>query len=326
MRARTVVAGLVLLVGAVSIAACGASADGSDATAPQDEAMPDAAVEIADAGPDARADLPAPDPGKDEPAPPAGPDADHDGVPDEADLFPSDPALPGVARDNVVYAHTEDELWTLSVKTYQLDFACFFDWPFDDNPHRMTDLAIDRWGVLYGVSFKGLYTCHPTTCQCTKVGDLPDGFNALTMVPWGVLEPDRDVLVGISGGGGWYRLDRDGDAFTATQLGSYGEGYTSSGDAYAIKDVGAFATVNKGAELDDFLVEVDPATGTVLREIAQLDGLANVYGLAGWTDRAMAFDEGGTIVVIETATGEVVKVLEDTPKKWWGAGVRTQLP
>jgi len=147
-------------------------------------------------------------------------------------------------------------------------------------------------------------------------------------VPPGVLEPDRDVLLGISGGGGWYRLDREqatGPTFTATQLGSYGPSYSSSGDAYAIKDVGAFATVNKGTDVDDWLVEVDPATGKVIREVAQLDGLPNVYGLAGWTDRAMAFDEGGTIVVIETATGEVIKVLQDTPKKWWGAGVRTRL-
>jgi hypothetical protein len=257
--------------------------------------------------------------------PPAG-DQDQDGIPDAADPFPTDPAMPGTARDNVVYAHTEDELWTLSVKTYALDFACFFDWPADDNPHKMTDLAIDRWGVLYGVSFKGLYVCHPTTCACSRVGDLPDGFNALTMVPAGVLDPERDVLVGISGGGGWYRLDAQGQAFQATQLGSYGPGYSSSGDAYAIKDVGAFATVNKGTEIDDWLVEVDPATGAVIREVAQLDGLRNVYGLAGWTDRAMAFDEGGTIVVIETATGSVIKVLEDTPKKWWGAGVRTSLP
>jgi hypothetical protein len=314
------------LVGLLAWAACGTSSDGSDARgqgdAPSGEVTSDAPEAVSEVASDASTS----DTGVEEPLPPTGPDGDGDGVPDEADLFPADPSLPGTARDNVVYAHTEDELWTLSVKTYQLDFSCFFDWPADDNPHKMTDLAIDRWGVLYGVSFKGLYTCHPTTCACSKVGDLPEGFNALTLVPRGVLDPDRDVLVGISGGGGWYRLDRDGDAFTSTQLGSYGEGYTSSGDAYAIKDVGAFATVNKGAELDDWLVEVDPATGTVLREIARLEGYRNVYGLAGWTDRAMAFDEAGSIVVLETATGAVVKELQDTPKKWWGAGVRTELP
>lgn len=317
------VVGLVWLVAGGCSGGDGTPSGAGDAVGLAD-GLADAAVDGADGVP--AGELPSRDTAGAEGTPPAGPDADHDGVPDEADLFPTDPSLPGTARDNVVYAHTEDELWTLSVKTYQLDFACFFDWPADDNPHKMTDLAIDRWGVLYGVSFKGLYTCHPTTCACTRVGDLPEGFNALTLVPRGVLEPERDVLVGISGGGGWYRLDPDGATFAGTLLGSYGEGYTSSGDAYAIKGVGAFATVNKGAELDDWLVEVEPTTGAVLREIARLEGLRNVYGLAGWTDRAMAFDEGGSIVVIETATGAVLKVLQDTPKKWWGAGVRTELP
>jgi len=319
--------GSAAFVGLLLVAACGGGASGGDGDAASD-ALRDGSAEgteaDAEGAGEAReaSDL---DAGPEPTAPPAD-DSDGDGVPDEVDLFPQDPGLPGTARDNVVFAHTEDELWTLSVKTYQLDFACFFDWPADGGIHKMTDLAIDRWGVLYGVSFKDLYTCHPTTCACTKIGDLPEGFNALTLVPPGVLDPTRDVLVGISGGGGWYRLDRSGEVFTSTLLGSYGEAYTSSGDAYAIRDVGAFATVNKGTEIDDWLVEVDPATGAVLREIARLDGLRNVYGLAGWTARAMAFDEGGTVVVIDTATGTVVKKIQDTPKKWWGAGVRTVMP
>jgi hypothetical protein len=41
---------------------------------------------------------------------------------------------------------------------------------------------------------------------------------------------------------------------------------------------------------------------------------------------ALPFEEGGTIVVLETATGAVVKKLQETPKKWWWAGVRTQVP
>jgi hypothetical protein len=48
--------------------------------------------------------------------------------------------------------------------------------------------------------------------------------------------------------------------------------------------VEAFATMNRGDELDDRLVEVDPATGAV------------------------------------------VTTLQGTPKKWCGAGVRTELP
>jgi hypothetical protein len=258
---------------------------------------------------------------------PKGPDGDKDGIPDQFDLFPDDASLPGVVLDNTVYMHTKDELWTLNVKTYKLDFAAFFQWPSDGNLHRMTDIAIDRWGVLYGVSFDALYVVHPANGQCWRAGTLPENFNALTMVPRGVLDPDRDVLVGVSGGGGWYRLDpKDGTLeYEGTLLGEYGTPYTSSGDAYSIADYGTFASVNKAGEAVDYLVEVNPANGNVLRELTRLDGYTNVYGLAGWRGRAMAFDEGGAIIIVDTNDGTVLQKLVDTPKQWWGAGVRTVL-
>mgnify|MGYP002641820478 CR=1 FL=1 len=253
-------------------------------------------------------------------------DTDADGIPDEFDLFPNDPDKPGTVLDNYVYAHTADELWVMSVKTYSLDFVAFFDFPSDGNFYRMTDIAIDRRGVLYGVSSKVLFVVNTNNGECYKVAELPDAFNALTLVPKGVLDADNDVLVGISGGGDWYRLDRVDGEFVATRLGSYGELYTSSGDAYSIKDVGTFASVNKIEEAADYLIEVDPTTGNAIREVGKLAGLNYVYGLAGWTGRAMAFDENGEIAIVDTTTGDLIKMVTDTPKKWWGAGVRTVLP
>ncbi|GEM_PF-873688 len=255
-------------------------------------------------------------------------DTDKDGIPDAYDLFPDDPTKPGKVIQNAVYGHTSDELWLMSVKTYEMDFVAFFKWPqdTDNNPHKMTDIAIDRYGVLYGVSYSGLYVVNPNTGDCYRVGTLPEPFNALTLVPKGVLDANSDVMVGISGVGGWYRLDQEGDQFVATLLGTYGEGYGSSGDACSIEEVGTYASVNKTGESHDFLVEVDPKTGAVIREVGPMSPLALVYGLAGWTGRAMAFDESGKIAIIDTKTGEVTKVITDTPKKWWGAGVQTVLP
>lgn len=254
-------------------------------------------------------------------------DADEDGIPDIYDLFPNDPKAPGHVLQNAVYAHTADELWLMQVKTYEMDFVAFFQWPAgEDNPHKMTDIAIDRYGVLYGVSYSGLYVVNANTGECYRVGTLPEPFNALTLVPKGVLDTNRDVMVGISGVGGWYRLDPQGDQFIPTQLGSYGDGYMSSGDAYSIEKVGTFASVNKTGASDDYLVEIDPKTGAVIREVGEMKGLSLVYGLAGWTGRAMAFDESGEIAIVDTKTGEVIKTITDTPKKWWGAGVQTVLP
>lgn len=264
-------------------------------------------------------------------APDAGPppllvDSDNDGIPDVADLFPFDKDLPGTAYGGVVYAHTADELWRMDVKTYKLDFVAYFGWPADGGVHEMTDIAIDRYGALYGVSFSAVYSCHPQKGKCLRVGTLPTTYNALTFVPQGLLDEDKDVFIAIGGGGEWTRLDRTGDTFAATILGKYGAIYTSSGDAYSIKGVGTYATVNKSGDASDWLVAVHPATGHVTAEIGRLDGFSAMYGLAGWTDRAFGFDESGAVVVVDTGTGKVVNTIQSTPKKWWGAGVRTYIP
>ncbi len=256
--------------------------------------------------------------------PPPPPDGDGDGIPDEFDPFPGDPNKPGTGSAMSVYMHTSDSLWKLDVKTYAVTKIGDFDWPggiFANDD--MTDIAIDRYGVLYGVSFNSAYVCHPQSVECWELGDLPDSFNALTMIPEGVIEPDRDVMVGISGDGGWYRLDVSGTNISATKLGQYGGPYSSSGDAYSIAGVGTFAAVNKIGEGDDFLVELDPVTGAVIAEVGVLSGYESVWGLAGWTGQAFAFDSGGDIVIVDTATGQVEQVIGETSQSWWEAGVRT---
>lgn len=254
-------------------------------------------------------------------------DQDGDQVPDVADLFPKDPNLPGTVTPGKVYAHTFNELYVMDVKTYKVTLVGKFSWP---DPlavfNTLTDIAIDRYGVLYGVGKSVIHTCHPTTAKCTEVGELPENFNAMSFVPAGVLDVDKDVLVGVSGGGTWYRLDLVQGAFVPTALGEYGDPYTSSGDVYSIAGIGTFASVNKSGDTFDWLVQVDPATGAVIKEVARLEGYSSVFGIAGWTDRAFAFDDGGAIIVVDVETGEVVKELQNTDKGWWGAGVPTVVP
>jgi hypothetical protein len=299
--------------------------DGEDAS-PPDTSFPDIAPEVmADTAqlpdtalpPEVIPDIPV------EPDIPPPPDSDGDGVPDAYDPFPNDPQMPGVASVSTVYMHTSTELYSMDVKLYKVTLVGAFDWGGFWSSDEMTDIAIDRWGVLYGISFGSLYVCNPQTAVCKFLGDLPAQFNGLTVIPAGVIEPDDEVLIGVSEDGGWYRLDVVGTQVVSTWLGSYGGNYGSSGDAYSIFGVGTFATVNTSMWGDDTVVEVDPATGKVLQEVASLTGYSSTFGLAGWTDRAFAFDESGVILIVDTTAGTVESELKSSDLAWWGAGVRT---
>ena len=111
----------------------------------------------------------------------------------------------------------------------------------------------------------------------------------------------------------------------ATRLGAHGGPYTASGDAYSILDVGTFASVHKEGSDHDFIVALNPSNGEALYEVGPTEGYSAIFGLAGWTGHAFAFDKNGDILVVDTATGEAT-VIERTEVGWWGAGVRTIIP
>jgi hypothetical protein len=251
-------------------------------------------------------------------------DTDGDGVPDTADLWPLDANLPGTVLAEHVYAHTSSTLYTMNAYTYAVTSVGGFQWP--GGAQSMTDIAIDEWGVLYGTSFTNLFICHPQTVACTDLGSLPGSFNGLTMVPTGTLLPNDQALIGISTNGTWYHLQVAVGAVTSTIIGSYGGGYQSSGDVFSIENVGTFAAVNNAGlgTSDDFIIEVDPASGALINQVAQLSGYGSVFGLAGWFGKVFAFDASGTILEVSMITGNVTVIQSGGPS-WWGAGVQTRL-
>ncbi len=250
-------------------------------------------------------------------------DTDGDGVPDFFDLFPNDATEPGLTTMNTVYAHTSSTLYTLDVGTYALSNLGAFIWPADGGGHQMTDIAIDEWGVLYGVTFDRLYICNPNTMVCTDLATLPSSFNGLTLIPSPIIYPDRDALVGIATTGQWYLLEVFSGVVTTTLLGAYGGTYSSSGDAFSIVGVGTYAAVNKTGESNDVLLSVDPATGVAVSEIIGLTG-TSTYGLAGWAGQVFAFDASGQISLVDLS-GPTTSVINTDSIAWWGAGVRTRM-
>lgn len=75
----------------------------------------------------------------------------------------------------------------------------------------------------------------------------------------------------------------------------------------------------------DVLVRVDPATGAVLEEVGPMNPYSDVFGLAGDSYNAYAFDDSGAILQLDIQTGAATVVLEPFQgASWWGAGVTTR--
>ncbi len=251
-------------------------------------------------------------------------DSDDDGIPDDDDPFPMDPDLPGKALGGFVYPHTSGQLYTMDVFSY--DVALVGGFTFDQSPGSVTDVAIDRWGVLYAITFNDVFVCHPQTAACYYLGDLPQSFNGLTMIPPGVLDPADDTLIGITNGGAWFKVTVVGQQAQLVQIGQYGGNMSSAGDVFSIEGEGTFGAVNKpGVNNGNVIVESDPLSGMVIDELATAVGYTSIYGLAGWQGIIFAFNSGGEIISIDPADGTVM-LIKDTPQSWWGAGVFTVLP
>lgn len=257
---------------------------------------------------------------------PCDDDLDQDGIPNGDDPFPNDPGQPGLVEQFKMYAHTSSVLYTVDVETYAVTQVGNFKYPADGCDHSMTDVAIDRWGVLYGITFGCAYVINPQSGQAFKLATLPQSFNGLTMVPKGAVDPNKDTLIGISNAGGWYQLTLQNGQIIVKQLGTYGAGYTSTGDAFSIEGVGTYAAVTKqGVANATVIVKVDPATGAVQEELATLQGFTTIYGLAGWQGLILAFNSGGELVKVDPQT-KAVSLIKDENIVWWGAGVGTVLP
>ncbi|MBZ5711599.1 thrombospondin type 3 repeat-containing protein [Nannocystis pusilla] len=253
-------------------------------------------------------------------------DLDNDGIPNADDPFANDGGLPGVTTPFKIYAHSSGNLYTVDVNDpYAVTMVSNFKFPADGCDHSVTDVAIDRYGVLYAVTFGCGYVVNPQTAQTYYLGTLPQSFNGLTMIPKGILDPNKDALVGIANSGQWYRLILQNGMFNIQQIGQYGNGYSSAGDAFSIEGVGTFGAVNKVGVGGTVIVEVDPATGAVMSELATLPAYPAVYGLAGWEGLILAFESGGYMVRIDPVT-KVVTPIEDKNITWWGAGVGTVIP
>jgi large repetitive protein len=143
---------------------------------------------------------------------------------------------------------------------------------------RMTDIAIDPAGQLWGCTFDSLYTIDPETAETVWVADIDESLHGLTFVSDGRM---------VGAGDGVWLIDPTTGSFTATLV-EPGP-YSTSGDIVGLPDGLLYWTV-WGADYGepDRLVVVDPDGGTGMRgevEVDRVFGLGFAYGdLYGFTD------------------------------------------
>lgn len=230
------------------------------------------------------------------------------------DVRPTDAA----SDDVIVYAHTSLELFRVDPRSLTVRSVGEFSFSDDERDHAMTDIAVNAAGEVWGVTFDAIYRIDATTARCTLVAPLEGQYNGLTFVPAGVLNPDREVLVAVEGGGTYYVVNTaDG---RVTRLGALG-GYRSSGDLVSVANAETWAVVK--VDGDDQLARVDLRRGVTA--LIGPTGVSDLWGIGYWRGRLYGFAQGGAFVTIDPATGRATEVAR-TGNPWWGAGVTTLAP
>ena len=190
----------------------------------------------------------------------------------------------------------------------------------------MTDIALDMDGVLWGVTFNDLFTCDKATAQCNWLAGLPGSFNGLTFVPKGTVDPSVETLIGVGTDGSWNAIAVQGKVAKITKLGAYGNGLTSSGDAFSVEGVGTFATTKPQFQFGgtDKLVQVNPVNGATI--VVGDTGVSDLWGFAWYGGKFCGFSSSGAVYEIDVSTGKAKFAAFAVPGglSWWGAGVSTR--
>jgi hypothetical protein len=228
----------------------------------------------------------------------------------------------------LVYAHSRDTLYSYAPSSSQLSTLGRFRTRAGQDAPDITDLAINRAGELFAISFTSLYRVDPTDATVDVVGDLQIPsvtLNGLVFALAGQLGAG-EVLVAVSQLGSYFAIDVESGR--ASSIGHYPAGWNSSGDVVAVEGLGTYAAVRDTSDSRDILVQVRFAAdgSSEFTRIGEI-GSDRVYGLAYWGDSLYGFTNTGALLRIDPATGEVRSREADTgTDAFWGAGVTTLAP
>ncbi|MDB4937422.1 MAG: hypothetical protein JWP87_4394 [Labilithrix sp.] len=228
------------------------------------------------------------------------------------------------AEVNEVYGHSATTLFRLDPKTNAVTEVGNFD-----GCGPVIDIALDEASTFYATSYQALYKVDKATAKCTEIakGSYP---NSLSFVPKGTVDAAVEALVGYEDAD-YVRIDTA--TGTKTKIGALGGGLKSSGDIVSVKGGKTYLTVkgtNNTCTTNDCLVEVDPATGKMLKNWGSIEH-HNVFGLSFWGGKIYGFNETGELFEVTFGTSQLATQVIPMPNKpsnlsFWGAGSSTSAP
>lgn len=264
-----------------------------------------------------------------------------DGLPDAGwdsgpgfDAGPLPDAGPRI-DDVLIYAHSRDTLYTFSAYTNTVTEIGVFRLADDTPTDFMLDLAVDSEGVVFTSSDDGiLYRIDPMTAIATEVGEFgldPEQLFALSFLAPTESPDGTEMLVGATNEGAYYEVSRT-DAST-TLLGSYPDGWSSSGDIVSVDGLGTFATLRRSDFPGDVLARIifardGSSTVTVIGPTRSgSEDFRQLFGLGYWGRDLFGFTNSGQLLRIDRMTGAAEVVTTSTgTSQFWGAGVTTIVP
>jgi len=235
----------------------------------------------------------------------------------DADDTPSDAAVM-----TFVYAHTSSQLYRVDPDTLGVQLVGAFTFG-GGGSDQITDLAIDKTGLMIGISFTSVYRIDPSTAACTRLSqDLTGTFNGLSFVPASEIgQTGADILVATRNSNG---VVSRVDPMTGqtSQIGNMGS-FSSSGDLVSIAGFGTVQTADNGTS-PDRLVRLAPSTFAATA-IGNTIGFGDIWGIAYWKNKIFGVTEAGEFITIDPSTGAGTLVQGNGPR-WWGAAVTTLAP
>jgi hypothetical protein len=242
---------------------------------------------------------------------------------DGGDAGTSSGTVPGdAAVMTFVYAHTSSQLYKVDPDTLAVMLVGNFAFS-GGGSDQITDIAIDKSGLMIGISFQSVYRIDPTTAACTRLSqNLTTSFNGLSFVPAVEIgQTGADILVATQNTSGVVsRIDPATGA--ATPIGNMGA-FSSSGDLVSIVGLGTLQTADNGAAADK-LVRLAP-TSFAAAPIGSTIGYSDIWGIAYWKDKVFGFTESGQFITIDPVSG-VGTLVQGNGPRWWGAAVTTLAP